>query len=64
VVSRFIPAGASDLVAGSGLHFDERERHLRKGLREPLDLTSIHDTQSAATNATTGGEGQVALATR
>jgi hypothetical protein len=89
VVSRFIPAGASDLVAGSGLYFDERGRHLLKGYesrwtsmryridgpspaegkpqgarigagrrgRVPqrlLDLTSIHDTQSVATNVHNG----------
>lgn len=27
-----------DLVAGSGLRFDERGRHLLKGLQEPMDL--------------------------
>jgi AraC-like DNA-binding protein len=42
VVSRFI-RGASDLVAGSGLHFDERGRHLLKGLREPMDLHAVSD---------------------
>ena len=27
-----------DLVAGSGLHFDERGRHALKGLLEPMEL--------------------------
>jgi hypothetical protein len=27
-----------DLVAGSGLRFDERGRHSMKGLQEPLEL--------------------------
>ena len=27
-----------DLVAGSGLRFDERGKHVLKGLQEPMDL--------------------------
>jgi class 3 adenylate cyclase len=27
-----------DLVAGSGLHFDDRGKHLLRGLQEPMDL--------------------------
>ena len=30
-----------DLAAGSGLHFDERGRHLLKGLQEPMDLYAV-----------------------
>jgi class 3 adenylate cyclase len=30
-----------DLVAGSGLHFKERGRHLLKGLQEPMDLYAV-----------------------
>ena len=30
-----------DLVAGSGLHFDERGRQMLKGLQEPMDLYAV-----------------------
>ncbi len=30
-----------DLVAGSGLHFDERGKHSLKGLAEPMDLYAV-----------------------
>ena len=30
-----------DLVAGSGLRFDERGKHLLKGLQEPMDLYAV-----------------------